>query len=135
MVTRIMLQLLVSVNFPGDNSSWSLNYLQCGRRRGLRVMSARRNAGDACHLDLVVSWRATTGQETQGGVDAHRRVIFVAVLPSANEQGLVAFRIPPRARQLLRYGRVNRQGTVGSGQLSILKIFFEYFILFLKEVP
>lgn len=111
--------LLDSVNVPGEYSSWSLNYLQCGGRRGLRVICDRRCVGDACHLDLVVSWGSTTGQVTQGWVDAHRRVIFVAVLPSANEQGLVAFRIPPRARQLLRYGRVNRQGTVGftSGQL------------------
>lgn len=117
--------LKVAVNFLGKNSSWSLNYLQCGGCRGLRVISDHRSVVGACHLDLVVSWGATTGQEAQGGVDAHRRVIFISVLPSANEQGLVAFRIPPRARQLLRYGRINRQGTVGftSGQLSILKIF------------
>lgn len=77
-------------------------YLQC-RRGGLRVRG---------QLKFSRGGRPAAGQETEGGVGAHLRIVLIAVLPSAHEQRLVTFRIPPLARQLFRYGRVYRQGTV-----------------------
>lgn len=84
-------------------------YLQC-RRGGLRVSG---------QLKFSRGRRPAAGQETEGGVGTHLRIVLIAVLPSANEQWLVTFRIPPLARQLFRYGRYYRQGTVNHGcQLS-----------------
>lgn len=95
----------------GGKSKWSDGmwgpgclsvYLQC-RRGGLRVRG---------QLKFSRGGRPAAGQETEGGVGTHLRIVLIAVLPSAHEQRLVAFRVPPLARQLFRYGRVYRQGTV-----------------------
>lgn len=87
---------------PGVSVGGPIVYLQC-RCGGLRVRS---------QLKISRGGRTAAGQETEGGVCTHLRIVFIAVLPRAHEQRLVAFRIPPLARQLFRYGRVYRQGTV-----------------------
>lgn len=91
-------------------------YLQC-RCGGLRVRG---------QLKFSRGRRPAAGQETEGGVSTHLRIVLIAVFPSANEERLVAFCIPPLARQLFRYGRIYRQGTVNHGcQLSILILNFK----------